>query len=134
MPKKGGTEYPLINDVKSLLWVVNQNTVTPHVWTAGYRTCITLTSASSISTQDVTSLTPARGSAAVRDLLDELGQRSWIKTSGSKGYHIAVPLDGKAHVGDAADSPGESAPPGQARSDASDAGVQQGRSGRTYSR
>jgi bifunctional non-homologous end joining protein LigD len=42
---------------------------------------------------------PARLRAAalgLRDFLEELGLRSWIKTSGSKGFHIAVPLDGKA--------------------------------------
>src|SRR6185503_7835496 len=27
--------------------------------------------------------------------LDELGLPSWVKTSGSKGFHIAVPLDSK---------------------------------------
>ena len=32
----------------------------------------------------------------VRDLLEELGLPSWVKTSGSKGFHIIVPLDGKA--------------------------------------
>ena len=37
---------------------------------------------------------------ALRDLLDELGLPSWVKTSGSKGFHIAVPLDGKANMGD----------------------------------
>jgi bifunctional non-homologous end joining protein LigD len=37
---------------------------------------------------------------ALRDLLHELGLTSWIKTSGSKGFHIAVPLDGKTAYGD----------------------------------
>ena len=33
VPKEGGTvNHPLINDVRSLMWVVNQNCVTPHVW------------------------------------------------------------------------------------------------------
>ena len=32
---------------------------------------------------------------ALRELLDELGLPSWVKTSGSKGFHIVVPLDGK---------------------------------------
>jgi bifunctional non-homologous end joining protein LigD len=39
---------------------------------------------------------------ALRDLLEELGLPSWIKTSGSKGFHIAVPLDGKSETGQAA--------------------------------
>jgi bifunctional non-homologous end joining protein LigD len=36
---------------------------------------------------------------SVRELLAELGLPSWIKTSGSKGFHIAVPLDGKSDFG-----------------------------------
>lgn len=35
----------------------------------------------------------------LRDLLTELGLPSWVKTTGSKGFHIAVPLDGKADFG-----------------------------------
>jgi len=35
-------------------------------------------------------------SYALRDLLSELGLESWVKTSGSKGFHIVVPLDGIA--------------------------------------
>ena len=31
----------------------------------------------------------------MRDLLAELGLPSWVKTSGSKGFHIVVPLDAK---------------------------------------
>ena len=34
----------------------------------------------------------------LRDLLDELTLPSWIKTTGSKGFHIVVPLDGKTPV------------------------------------
>ena len=35
----------------------------------------------------------------VRVLLQELGLPSWIKTTGLKGFHSAVPLDAKAHFG-----------------------------------
>jgi bifunctional non-homologous end joining protein LigD len=38
----------------------------------------------------------------LHDLLDELGLPSWVKTSGSKGFHIVVPLDGKAHIDEVA--------------------------------
>ena len=35
VPKKGGVvNYPLITDEAALLWMVNQNCITPHVWTA----------------------------------------------------------------------------------------------------
>jgi bifunctional non-homologous end joining protein LigD len=32
----------------------------------------------------------------LRDLLRELGLESWVKTSGSKGFHIVAPLDPEA--------------------------------------
>jgi bifunctional non-homologous end joining protein LigD len=35
----------------------------------------------------------------LRDLLDELGLPSWVKTTGSKGFHIVVPIDGKTDIG-----------------------------------
>jgi bifunctional non-homologous end joining protein LigD len=36
----------------------------------------------------------------LRDLLEDLGLPSWVKTSGSKGFHIVVPLDGRADFGE----------------------------------
>lgn len=38
----------------------------------------------------------------LRDLLNMVGLPSWIKTTGSKGFHIVVPLDGKTTMGAAA--------------------------------
>ena len=37
---------------------------------------------------------------ALRDLLAELDLPSWVKTSGSKGFHLVVPLDGRADSGE----------------------------------
>ena len=101
VPKKDGTvHHPLARDARSLLWLANQNCITPHVWTSR---------APDLFHPDICvfDLDPSRddpdalrGAAlALRDLLDELGLQSWVKTSGSKGFHIVVPLDGKADFG-----------------------------------
>jgi bifunctional non-homologous end joining protein LigD len=102
VPKKDGVvHHPLITDTRSLLWVVNQNTITPHVW--GSRV-------PNLHHPDIVvfDLDPPDGAkpellraaaVALRDLLEELGLPSWIKTTGSKGFHIAVPLDGKTAMG-----------------------------------
>ena len=102
VPKKDGTvHHPVVRDKRSLLWLANQNCITPHVWTSR---------ASNVYHPDICvfDLDPSvddpemlRAAAlALRDLLAELELPSWIKTSGSKGFHIAVPLDGKAGFGD----------------------------------
>lgn len=104
VPKKGGTvHHPLVVDTRSLLWLVNQNSITPHVWISRapdlYRPDIC------IFDLDPSEDNPANlraAALALRALLLELGLTSWVKTSGSKGFHIAVPLDGKAEFGDVA--------------------------------
>jgi len=98
VPKKGGTvHHPLAGDVKSLLWLANQNTVTPHVWTS--RAPDLFHPDVCVFDLDPAVDNPAEVRAAalqLRELLRELGLRSWVKTSGSKGFHISVPLDRKA--------------------------------------
>jgi bifunctional non-homologous end joining protein LigD len=102
VPKKGGTvHHPLANDVNSLLWLANQNTVTPHVWTS--RAPDLFHPDVCVFDLDPAVDNPAEVCAAaleLRDLLGELGLRSWIKTSGSKGFHVLVPLDRKAEFGE----------------------------------
>jgi bifunctional non-homologous end joining protein LigD len=96
--KKDGTvRHALVNDRRSLLWLANQNCITPHVWPSR---------APKLHQPDlcVFDLDPSReepdvlraAALALRDLLDELGLPSWVKTSGSKGFHIVVPLDASA--------------------------------------
>jgi bifunctional non-homologous end joining protein LigD len=102
VPKKGGTvHHPLANDVQSLLWLANQNTVTPHVWTS--RAPDLFHPDVCVFDLDPAVESPAEVRAAalqIREVLGELGLRSWVKTSGSKGFHIAVPLDGEADFGE----------------------------------
>jgi bifunctional non-homologous end joining protein LigD len=99
VPKKGGTlQAPLVCDTRSLLWVVNQNSITLHVWTSRapnlYYPDLCVFDLDPMQDEpDVLRATALR----LRDLLLELGLESWVKTSGSKGFHIVVPLDGKHH-------------------------------------
>jgi bifunctional non-homologous end joining protein LigD len=49
VPKKGGTvHHPLVFDARSLVWLANQNCITPHVWISRVPTYTIRTSASSI--------------------------------------------------------------------------------------
>jgi bifunctional non-homologous end joining protein LigD len=97
VPKKDGVvHHPLANDVRSLLWLTNQNTITQHVWTsrvpdlAHPDICV-------FDLDPSKDDPPAVRAAAVglRDLLAAVGLPSWVKTSGSKGFHLVVRLDGK---------------------------------------
>jgi bifunctional non-homologous end joining protein LigD len=101
--KKGVVHHPIVDDTRSLLWITNQNTITQHVWTSRVP---------ELDHPDVCvfDLDPSKDDPAalraaaigLRDLLEELALPSWIKTSGSKGFHIVVPLDGRAHIGEVA--------------------------------
>jgi bifunctional non-homologous end joining protein LigD len=100
--KRGGKEedgpvhYPLCEDARALVWFANQNSITPHVWSARVPklhqpdVCVFDLDPSG----DDPAPAPLRMAAlAVRDLLAEMGLPSFVKTSGSKGFHILVPLD-----------------------------------------
>lgn len=97
-PKKDGiVHYPMANDVRSLLWLANQNTIAIHVWPSR---------APRLDNPDlcVIDLDPSRDEPDIlrktvlgaRDAFDELGHVSWVKTSGSKGFHIVARLKGRA--------------------------------------
>ncbi len=101
-PKKDGTvHYALANDKRSLIWLANQNTITMHVWASR---------APRLHHPDVCvfDLDPSRdepevlreAALALRDLLLEHGVTSWVKTSGSKGFHIVTKLAPRATFDD----------------------------------
>ena len=105
VPKKDGTvHHALVTDTRSLLWMANQNTITPHVW---------ISRVPKLHYPDVCvfDLDPSRedepenlraAALDLRDVLNELGLPSWVKTSGSKGFHILLSLDGTSRTGDVA--------------------------------
>jgi len=85
------------------LWVTNQNTITQHVWISRvpdlYHPDICVFDLDP-STDDAASVRQA--ALGLRDLLDELGLPTWVKTTGGKGFHIVVPLDGKSTMDEVA--------------------------------
>ena len=102
VPKHGGTvHHPIVTNTEGLLWLANQNSITIHVWPSRapnlYQPDICVFDLDPSKADDFDTLRAA--ALRLRDLLAELGLPSWIKTSGSKGFHIAVPLDGKSDFG-----------------------------------
>lgn len=102
VPKKDGiVHHVIVTDARSLVWMANQNSITPHVW--GSR--VPDLRHPDICVFDLDPSVEDEGAVRqaalwLRDLLDELGLPSWVKTTGSKGFHIAVPLDRKADLGE----------------------------------
>jgi len=91
---KGEVTHPMANDAPSLLYLANQAAITIHEW---------LSRADKLFYPDlfIVDLDPSPGNTfadvkkiarAVRALLEEASLPSFLKTSGSKGLHIAVPL------------------------------------------
>jgi bifunctional non-homologous end joining protein LigD len=96
VPKHGGTVcHALANDVATLVWLANQNCITPHVWTSRV---------DRLDRPDrmVFDLDPADGgddfglvrrtALELRELLEDRGCAPFAMTSGSRGIHVVVPL------------------------------------------
>jgi len=106
VPKAGGfVNYPVVRDVRGIMWLANQNCITPHVWTSRvpdlFHPDICVFDLDPLD-DDPEALRAA--ALLVRDLLAELRITSWVKTSGSKGFHVAFALDEKSNSGEVARS------------------------------
>ena len=98
VPKNEGTvHHVVVRDARALLWLANQNSITPHVWTSRAPRVMKPDICVFDLDPSVDDAKRLRNAAVLlRSLLDDLGLRSWVKTSGSKGFHIVVPLDARA--------------------------------------
>ena len=90
----GQSEYAAIADARGLAALVQMGALEVHVWGA-------LASDAEHPDRLVFDLDPApdvnfqatmAGAQALRELLEELGLKSWLKTTGGKGLHITVPI------------------------------------------
>ena len=92
--KEGGTvDHAVCDDAATLVYLANQACITPHVW---------LSRVGRLDHPDrmVFDLDPSNGDAArvrraaraMRDTLEELGLVPFLTTTGSRGFHVVVPL------------------------------------------
>jgi bifunctional non-homologous end joining protein LigD len=87
-------DFPVIDDVPSLMWVINLGCIDLNQW---YATCDDVDRPDyvhfDLDPGDGATFPQVRESALiVRDALDTLGMKPLVKTSGSKGLHIYVPI------------------------------------------
>lgn len=91
---RGVIDFPMIQDLPALLWVINLGCIDLNQW---YARC------DDVSRPDYLhfDLDPGQGVSfeqtrevglIVRDALDTLGIDSWVKTTGSRGLHVYVPI------------------------------------------
>ena len=94
VPKVGGTvTHAVIEEAATLVYLANQGSITPHVW---------LSRVPELERPDrmIIDLDPGSGGVsdarfaahAARDLLTEAGLVPYLMATGSKGYHVVVPL------------------------------------------
>lgn len=97
--KEGGSvTHVVIDDAATLVYLANQACITPHVW---------LSRVEHLDRPDrmILDLDPPDGSAGedlgrlrrsvrwTRELLQELGLEPFLMTTGSRGFHVVVPLE-----------------------------------------
>ncbi len=95
---KTPVEYPVCDSQAALVYFANQGGVAFHIWTSPAQ-------APSRPNEIVFDLDPPDATRfelvrevahRLRELLRELGLPPFVKTTGSKGLHVVVPVDGKA--------------------------------------
>ncbi len=99
VPKQEGgtTVYPVVTEAEHIPWLANQGTITFHIWTSRLPDLV--------ADWMVLDLDPSADGADVHevvllvgDLLDEFGLFSQPVVTGSKGFHVWIPLDPGATI------------------------------------
>jgi len=95
--KAGGTvRHVVCDDTATLVYLANQACVTPHVW-------LSRVDKLAFPDQMIFDLDPSgddisaviAAAHSLKDLLDELELPAYLKATGSRGLHVAVPLERK---------------------------------------
>jgi bifunctional non-homologous end joining protein LigD len=89
----GSVRHVICNDEATLVYLANLACITPHIWLSRIDKC-------DYPDQMVLDLDPSGASfapvvetaKAARKLLEQLGLPAYVKTTGSRGLHVVVPL------------------------------------------
>ncbi len=88
-------DFPLVSSREALLWMVQMHCIDMNAWYSRVdkpdRPDFVLFDLDPPEEEDAFTLC-VRVAQYVREALDELGLESWVKTSGSDGIHIVVPI------------------------------------------
>ncbi|MBD3291796.1 MAG: ATP-dependent DNA ligase [Armatimonadia bacterium] len=101
VPKREGGSYdaPIVDSAAALVYLANQAVLTPHLY---------LSRTDDLEHPDrmIYDLDPPEGTkdfsavreAAldIREVMEDLDLMAWVMTTGSKGYHVVIPLDRSA--------------------------------------
>jgi bifunctional non-homologous end joining protein LigD len=94
VPKKGGSvTHVLANDTATLAYLANQASITQHVW-------LSTVKVPTKPDQIIFDLDPSqedfaevrRTALRLREMLEEFGLVPFVKTTGSRGLHVVVPI------------------------------------------
>lgn len=98
VPKAGGTvTHAICDDAASLVYIANQGCITPHLW---------LSTVDALDKPDrmIIDLDPGDGGVAdaryaahlARDVMTQAGLVPYLMATGSRGYHVVVPIKPEA--------------------------------------
>jgi bifunctional non-homologous end joining protein LigD len=92
--KVGGTvKHVVCDDAATLVYLANQACVTPHIWLSRIDRLDYPDQMVFDLDPSGESFEPVKATArALKKLLDQLGLHGYLKTTGSRGLHVAVPL------------------------------------------
>ncbi|MGH3318334.1 MAG: DNA polymerase domain-containing protein, partial [Nocardioidaceae bacterium] len=93
----GSQQQVVVDDARSLVYLADQACITPHAWLSrsdGLDNPDQLVFDLDPSSDDLAKLRDA--ARAVADLLAEVGLTPYLKTTGSRGYHVQTVLDRSA--------------------------------------
>lgn len=97
VPKRDGGEtvYPVVRRAEDLVYLANQNTITFHMWTStatqpGRADWLII----DLDPEDGAVDAVRRATRTVQRVLDRFALRGFPLATGSKGFHVWVPLDG----------------------------------------